>query len=142
MSSANRFGIDGKAYYGAAGSTASTELTAASKVSLKISLQEGEFGSRATGWELSDVSLMSAEVEITIKNSLRNATPIAYFFNAMVNKTAIALKILDAATSSRGIDADFICTGSNNDQDNPSPQEWVFTFKPTYSTRYPTTVTA
>lgn len=143
MSSENRFGIDGKAWYGAAGATATTAMDEAAKVSLKLSGEEGEFGSRASHFKLTDVSVLDAELEITIKNAKRNAAPINFFFNNWKNRAASAIKVLDAATESRGIDADWICASCNNDQDNPSPQEWVFSFKPTYVTggRYPQAIT-
>ena len=145
MSTENRFGIDAKAYYGAAGSTPSTELAEAYKVTLKIDLESGNFNSRASNWKISDVAMLDADVEITIANSLRNATAIGFFWSAMTTRTAVALKVLDAETSSRGIDADWVITGCNNDQDNTAAQEWVFTFKPSYTTsggRYPAAVTA
>jgi len=142
MSTTNRFGIDAKAYYGDAGSTPATELTAAEKISLKFTLAEGEFNSRASAWQLTDVATLDAEVEITIKNSTRNATPIGFFWTKATTRAAFALKVMDAATGSRGIDADWIITSMNNDQDLATPQDWVFTMKPTYVSRYPQAVTA
>jgi hypothetical protein len=142
MSTTNRFGIDGKAYYGAAGSTPSTELDSAAKVSLKITLAEGQFPSRATAFELSDVATLKPEVEITIKNATRNATAIGFFWTKATTRAAFALKVLDAATGSRGMDADWIITSFNNEQDYETPQDWVFTMKPTYVTRYPQFITA
>lgn len=144
MGTENRFGIDAKAYYGTAGSTPSTELSEASKVTLKIDLENGNFNSRASSWKITDVAMLDADVEITIANSVRNATAIAFFWTKMTTKAAFALKLLDAATSSRGIDADWVITGSNNDQDLSTPQEWTFTCKPTYATggRYPSAITA
>ena len=140
----NRFGIDGKAYYGTAGSTPSTELTEAHKVSLKITLEEGEFPSRASAWKIADVAVMGAEVEITISNAVRNAAAINFFWNAALTRTPVAVKVLDAATGSRGIDADWMVTSLTNEQDNSSPQEWVFSIRPTYATggRYPQPVNA
>jgi hypothetical protein len=144
MSQENRFGIDGKAYYGAPGSTPATALDEAAKVSLKITMSEGEFNSRASAWGLTDVAMLKPELEITIKNSVRNATAIAFFWTKAVTRAAAAVKVLDAATGSRGIDADWMVTSLTNDQDLETPQDWVFSLKPTYTTggRYPQAVTA
>ncbi len=143
MSDENRFGIDARGWYGVAGATPSTPLDEANKITLKIDFETGEFPSRATNWKITDVSVQGAEVEVTIMNSRRNAAALNFFWTAAMAHTPIAVKLLDAATNSRGVDADWICTSLSNEQDLTAAQEFSFSLKPTYTTggRFPTAVT-
>lgn len=109
-----RMGFDGKLYWGAAGSTAATELKIARDVSYKLEPTEVDVSDRNSIVDLSDVAGIKFSLEFEVNNQSTDAF-IAAFRAASAAGTAIAFRTRDSA-SGWGVDGDFIV---GNDESQP-----------------------
>lgn len=103
---AKRMGLEGKLYWGTAGSTAATELKIARDVSYKLENTEADVSDRNSIIDLSDVAGIKFSLEFEVNNQSTDAF-VAAFRAAVVAGTAIAFRTRDSA-SGWGVDADFI----------------------------------
>jgi phage head maturation protease len=101
-----RMGFEGKLYWGAAGSTASTELTIARDVSYTFENDEADVSDRGSILNLKDVAGVTFGLEFEVNNNDSNAF-IAAARAAAIGGTAVAFRTRDK-TSGWGVDADFI----------------------------------
>jgi len=127
---------DAKLYRGTAGSTPTTEVTTVKDVSFSVEIGEANISSRASLWELTEVTLLKAELTLTF-NSDDSDTHLAALITACVTRAAIALKIVNK-TSGQGLVADWKVTKMPTEQKLESEVSVSFTIKPTnYNGRMP-----
>lgn len=128
-------GLDAKTYYGAAGSSASTELTIVREVTTDIAADDVVSGYRDSGWKSHEAGQKDGTVNLIVKNSTANAGFLA-LQAAFENRTPIALKILDV-TSGKGIDADFAVLAKSRPEPIDGVIECTFTLAINTDTRAP-----
>jgi hypothetical protein len=131
-----KLGMEAKLYYGAAGATATSELTNVKDVTLNLESGEADVTTRANaGWRATVGTLKTGSVEFEMiwdSDDLGfTAIKDAYFAN-----TPIALAILDEA-GGEGLDADFSITSFSRKEALEEAITVSVTAKPTYSTRAP-----
>ena len=105
-------GLEGELYYGTAGTTAASELTAVRDVTLDMSASVADINSRASAtWKAEKVAQLQATLTFEILNKVGDAGVIA-IKNAFLAKGAIALYALDIAAVSggEGLNADWNIT--------------------------------
>jgi hypothetical protein len=131
-----RLGLEGKLYYGDAGSLASNELKNAKDVTLNLESSEADVTTRGNnGWRATVAALKDASVEFDLVWDTGNAGFTA-IKNAYLNGAAIALAILDDLDG-EGLDADFSITSFSRGEPLEEAMTVSVTAKPTYSTRAP-----
>ena len=134
-----RLGMQAKLYYGAAGATATTELTNVKDVTLTLETGESDVTTRASnGWRATIATLKNGSVEFTLIWDTEDAGFTA-IKNAYFNNTAIALAVLDGEGGS-GLDADFSVTNFTRNEPLEEAITVNVTVKPTYVSRAPTWV--
>jgi len=101
-----RMGFEGKTYWGAAGSTAATELTIARDVSYKFENTEADVSDRGSIIDLMDVAGVKFSLELEVNNQDTNAF-IAAVRAAAIAGNAMAFRTRDK-TAGWGVDGDFI----------------------------------
>ena len=131
-----KLGMEAKLYYGAAGATATSELTNVKDVTLNLESGEADVTTRANaGWRATVGTLKTGSVEFEMiwdSDDLGfTAIKDAYF-----NNEPIALAILDEA-GGEGLDADFSITSFSRKEALEEAITVSVTAKPTYSTRAP-----
>lgn len=131
-----KLGMECKLYFGAAGATATTELTNVKDVTLNLETGEADVTTRGNqGWRATVATLKSGSVEFEMVwdtgNAGFSALKDAYFGN-----TPIALAILDGENG-EGLDADFSVTNFSRSEPLEEAVTVSVTVKPTYSTRAP-----
>jgi hypothetical protein len=131
-----KLGMEAKLYYGAAGATATSELTNVKDVTLNLESGEADVTTRANaGWRATIGTLKTGSVEFEMiwdsDDAGFTAIKDAYFAN-----TPIALAILDEA-GGEGLDADFSITSFSRKEALEEAITVSVTAKPTYSTRAP-----
>ena len=130
-----KLGLDCKAYYGTAGSTAATELTNCKDVTLNLEKGEADVTTRGSTWRLTVGTLKDASVDFTMLWDDTDAGFIA-IKDAFFNSTNIALAFLDGAAG-EGLDADFSILKFTRNEPLEEAVTVDISVKPTYSTRYP-----
>jgi len=131
-----RLGMEAKIYHGAAGSTATSELTNVKDVTLNLETGEADVTTRGNqGWRATVGTLKegSVEFEMVWDSDDSGFTAIK---NAYFNNTPIALAILDHENG-EGLDADFSITNFSRNEPLEEAITVSVTAKPTYSTRAP-----
>ena len=131
-----RLGMEAKIYHGAAGSTATSELTNVKDVTLNLETGEADVTTRGnSGWRATVGTLKegSVEFEMVWDSDDSGFTAIK---NAYFNNTPIALAILDYENG-EGLDADFSITNFSRNEPLEEAITVSVTAKPTYSTRAP-----
>ena len=103
---AKRMGLEGELYWGAAGSTASTELTIARDVSYKIETTEADVSDRSVYIDIMAPAGGKFSLEFEVNNQDTNAF-IAAVRAAAWGGTAIAFRTKDKS-GGYGVDGDFI----------------------------------
>lgn len=101
-------GLDAITYYGAAGTTAATELDILKEISVDTSADDASAGYRDSPFKSHDVGLIDITGSMTLKNNTSHAGFIA-IREAYLSRGSIALKILDKV-SGEGFDGDFKIT--------------------------------
>jgi len=131
-----KLGMEAKLYYGAAGATATTELTNVKDVTLNLESGEADVTTRGnSGWRATVGTLKTGSVEFEM--IWDSADPgFAAIKDAYFNNTPIALAILDGA-GGEGLDADFSITNFSRKEALEEAITVSVTAKPTYSTRAP-----
>jgi predicted secreted protein len=124
-----------KAYYGAAGVTATNEMTNVRDVKINLEKGEADVTTRgANGWRQFIGTLKAGSVEFEMLwNSADSG--FAAIQSAYFNDTAIALKFLDEY--SEGLDGDFEIMNLSRDESLEEAVKASVTAKLTYSTRAP-----
>jgi hypothetical protein len=133
---AKRMGFEGKLYWGAAGSTASTELKIARDVSYRFENVEADISDRNSIIDLFDVAGIGFSLEFEVNNQDTDAF-IAEARAAIILGNAMAFRTRDK-TSGWGVDGDFILS---DDEGQPlrDAQRLRFTCRPTdKNSRVPT----
>ncbi len=135
-----KLGMEAKLLYGAAGATATTELTNVKDVTLNLETGEADVTTRGNqGWRATVATLKNGSVEFEMIWDTSDAGFTA-IREAYFNNTAIALAILDGANG-EGLDADFSITNFTRNEPLEEAMTVSVTAKPTYSTRAPAWVT-
>lgn len=98
-------GLDAKCYYGAAGASATNELTILREVTTDLSRDDIVSAFRESDKKSHEAGQMDVSVNLVVKNKTSDPGYQA-LRDAFLNRTLIALKILDKA-SGEGPDADF-----------------------------------
>ena len=129
-------GLNAKAYFGTAGSTASTVIDNIRDITLNLTKAEADVTTRgANGWTLTVGTLKDGTVDANIiwddADAFFTAVQTAYF-----NDTPIAMLFLDK-TGGQGLDADFSIVNFTRNEALAEALTADVSFKPTYSTRYP-----
>lgn len=125
---AKRMGLEGKLYWGAAGSTGSTELTIARDVSYSFENSEADISDRSSIIDLVDVAGVKFGLEFEVNNQDTNAF-IAAVRAASIAGTAIAFRTRDK-TAGWGVDGDFV-VGVSETQALRDAQRIAITAAPT-----------
>ena len=134
-----RLGMQAKLYYGAAGASATSELTNVKDVTLNLETGEADVSVRASeGWRATVATLKNGSVEFTMIWNTEDEGFTA-IKNAYFNNTAIALAVLDGEGGS-GLDADFSVTNFTRNEPLEEAITVNVTVKPTYVSRAPTWV--
>ena len=128
--------LNAKAYFGTAGSTASTVVDNIRDITLNLTKDEADVTTRgANGWKLTVGTLKDGSVDTSIvwddADAFFTAIKTAYF-----NDTPIVMLFLDKV-SGQGLDADFSVTNFTRNESLAEAITADITLKPTYSTRYP-----
>lgn len=136
-------GMNCKAYYGPAGSSANSIMNNIKDVTLNLSTGESDVTTRGNqGWRAMAATLKEGSVEFKMVWDTADAGFIAVK-NAWFNATAIAFQFLDDVIGSgSGLDADFTITNFTRNEPLEEAVTVDVTAKPTYSTRAPTWVDA
>jgi len=133
---AKRIGLNGKLYYGTAGSTAGTEVTNARDVTLALEKGEADSTVRGDTWESTTTTLLSGSIEFDLlwdsADTACEAIRAAFFAG-----TVLAFLQLDAA-SGKGIDADFEVVRWGREEPLRDMMRVPVTIKPTNVNRAPT----
>ena len=131
-----KLGMEAKLYYGAAGATATTELTNVKDVTLNLESGEADVTTRGnSGWRATVGTLKTGSVEFEM--IWDSADPgFAAIKDAYFNNEPIALAILDGV-GGEGLDADFSITNFSRKEALEEAITVSVTAKPTYSTRAP-----
>lgn len=133
---ASSLGMNGKAYYGTAGTTASTELTNITDVTLNLETGAADVTTRGNnGWRATVATLKDGTAEFEMIYDPDDAGFIA-IQAAWAASTPIALLFLNASGGS-GLDADFVITNFSRSEPLEEAMKVSVTAKPTYSTRAP-----
>lgn len=135
-----KVGLDGKLYYGTAGSTATNELTIVRDVTADIAVDEADASTRASGWKDYIPTMKDMTLTFDIVNDPSNAGYQALRAACMAG-TPIALRSLDSA-SGEGPDADFCVYGFPRSEPLGDVQTISLTCKPTHVNRQPTWATS
>ena len=136
-----KLGMNCKAYYGVAGSSATNLMPNVTDVTINLEKGEADVTTRGnSGWRATVGTLKDGSVEFemiwdTAEDGF-NAIKDAYF-----NDTAIALAFLDGVAG-EGMDADFTVTNFTRTGPLEEAVKAAVTVKPTYSTRAPEWVEA
>jgi hypothetical protein len=131
-----KLGMEAKLYYGAAGATATSELTNVKDVTLNLESGEADVTTRANaGWRATVGTLKTGSVEFEMIWDSDDAG-FAAIKDAYFNNEPIALAILDEA-GGEGLDADFSITSFSRKEALEEAITVSVTAKPTYSTRAP-----
>lgn len=131
-------GLDAKAFYGTAGTRASTALTNIKDVTVNLETGEADITTRASnGWRSTKATLKDGSVEFQMvwddEDAGFSAIKDAYFDNE-----PIALLFLDKEGSGgQGLDADFSITNFSKSEPLDEAQMVSVTAKPTYVSRAP-----
>ena len=131
-----KLGMEAKLYYGAAGATATSELTNVKDVTLNLESGEADVTTRGNaGWRATVGTLKTGSVEFEMIWDSDDAG-FAAIKDAYFNNEPIALAILDEA-GGEGLDADFSITSFSRKEALEEAITVSVTAKPTYSTRAP-----
>ena len=132
----HKLGMDCKLYYGAAGATATNELTIVREVTLNLEKGEADITTRGNaGWRATAGTLKDAGLDLELLYDPDDAGFTA-IKDAYFNNTAIALAILDGA-GGHGLDADFTITNFSRNEPLEEGVTVSVAAKPTHQTRSP-----
>lgn len=130
-----RMGLEGKFYYGTAGSQASTEADNVDDVTLNLSARSAEAVRRGKDWVAKKPTVLEASLDFKVWD-IEADTFLSDIKTAFMNKGRIALYPTDAP-SGEGLDADFYVTTFNRAEDNEGFITYAVTAEPTDEARDP-----
>lgn len=108
-------GMDAKLYYGAAGATATNEMSNVRDVTVSAEAGEADVTTRAnSGWRATVATLRECTIEFEMVWDPADAG-FAAIKNAYLSSELVALRALDQAGGT-GVDADFSITGFTQNQ--------------------------
>jgi hypothetical protein len=129
-------GLDAKAYYGTAGSTATTELTNVKDVTLNLESREADVTVRGgDGWVQTTPTLKDASVEFQMLYD-EDDSSLSDILDAYLNQTSLAF-YFRSKTGGEGLDADFRVVSATRTEGNEEALMLNVTLKPTTSSRAP-----
>jgi predicted secreted protein len=138
---ATKLGLDAKIYQGTAGSTATTEMSNVTDVTLNLSKSEADVTTRANaGWKATIGTLKEGSVSFTMLWDTEDAG-FAAIQQSWFDNTAIALLVLDSEDGT-GLDADFSVISFTRNEPLSEAISVSVECKPTSGTRAPAWVTA
>lgn len=132
-------GLDAKLYYGAAGSTAATELTIVREVTMESSADDIVSAFRDGTYKSHEAGQLDLTVNVTMKLKSDNAG-FQSFVTAFTGRSKIALKVI-SKTSGVGWDADFAVISMSEPQPIDGVLEVTFACAINTESRTPTRVT-
>jgi hypothetical protein len=136
-----KLGMNCKAYYGTAGSTADTEMENVTDVTINLTQEEADVTTRGNdGWKATVGTLKDGSVDFTMIWDTEDLG-FAAIEDAWMNNTAIALAFLDEEDG-EGLDADFMVINLTRNEPLAEAVTATVNVKPTYSTRAPAWVGA
>lgn len=138
--SVKKIGLNGKTYYGTAGSAASNEMDIIKDASLNLASDEVTTGDRGSRFKTTSLGQTEVSLELTITAATSHAGYRA-LNNALLAGTALAVKSLDKA-SGEGIDADFVVASRGEEQPLNGEIAVTFALKLNTDLREPTWVVA
>jgi len=130
-----RIGLDGKFFYGAAGTTATTEADNVRNVNLNLSKRTAEALRRGKKWVAKKPIATEASLEFEIFDIEADAF-LSTIKDAFMNDTKVALYPTDAA-SGEGLDADYYVTNFSRNESNEDFITYSVTAEPTDEQRDP-----
>ena len=130
-----RIGLDGKFYYGSAGSTAGAEADNVRSVNLNLSKRTAEALRRGKKWVAKKPVATEATLEFEILD-IEGDTFLSNIKNSFMNDTKVALYPTDGA-SGEGLDADYYITAFNRAENNEDFIVYSATAEPTDEGRDP-----
>ena len=130
-----RIGLDGTFYWGAAGSTATTEAKNVDDVSLAIEGNEINGVERGSTWEYTDVTHLKGTLTFKVTDKVGDALVDA-LTTACIDKSKIAL-YPTLVESGKGLNADYKITGFTRDEGNTAHVVYNVTAKPNDEERDP-----
>lgn len=129
-------GFEGKLYYGAAGATATNELTNCRNVTLTLERSEADVTTRGSG-DIEETAAGRKKIGVEFEQVWDPDDPgFAFILSAYANKTTIAILCLDEA-GGIGLDADCKVLNFTRSEPDDGPMTAKVTVKPTRSTRAP-----
>jgi hypothetical protein len=129
-------GLEAKLFYGAAGATASTEMTNVKDVTLSMETGEADVTTRAAeGWRLTAATLKEASVEFEMVWDPSDGG-FAAIKEAYFKAEPLALFVSDG--NNNGLDADFVVTSFSRSEPLEEALTVSVTCKPTLVNRAPT----
>lgn len=128
--------LNAKLYWGTAGATAATELDIVGDVNLKMSKGEATTTFRRSRFKLTKTTLVEASIGFQIP-WLESEPAFAAMFDAFVNGTPLAFKILAADDGDYGMDADFEVVKFDEGQPIEGGITADIEIKPTYAGNSP-----
>jgi hypothetical protein len=136
-----KLGMNCKAYFGTAGSTAATLIDNIKNVSINLETAEADVTTRGNnGWRATVGTLKDGTVEFEMVWNTADPAFVA-IKGAWFNATALALAFFDGVPgtgAASGIDADYSITNFSRTENLEEAVMVNVTAKPTYSTRAPT----
>ena len=111
-----RIGLDGKFYYGTAGSQASTEADNVRNVNLNLTARTAEAVRRGKDWVAKKAVVLEAEITFEVYDIEADAF-LSAIKNAYIGKSKIALYPTDAS-SGEGLDCDCYITSFGRNENN------------------------
>ena len=133
---AYKLGLDAKLFHGAAGSTATNEMTNVKDVTLNLESGDADITTRAAkGWRISAATLKEASLEFEMVWDTSD-DGFKAVKNAFFNNTAIALFASDG--DGNGLDADFVVSSFSRSEPLEEALTVSVTCKPTLIDRAPT----
>ena len=133
---AYKLGLDAKLFHGAAGTTATNEMTNVKDVTLNLESGDADITTRAAkGWRISAATLKEASLEFEMVWDTSD-DGFKAVKNAFFNNTAIALFASDG--DGNGLDADFVVSSFSRSEPLEEALTVSVTCKPTLIDRAPT----
>lgn len=130
--------LDGKFYYGTAGSQADTETTNVENVKLDLSPQTASVTPRGKTYTTTKPLSLDASLTFDVYD-IEEDSFVSSLITAVTGKTSVALFPTDLSTGGAGLDGDFYVTGFTRDETDLT--KYNVTCKPTHEDRDPSWTT-
>jgi len=129
-------GLDAKAYFGPAGTTAASELENIRNLNFSLEKGEADITTRkAKGWELIKATLKKGSINFEMLDDDEDSS-FATFSSAFFNDDQVAMLVLDKENG-EGLDADFEVVNFSRKEELVDAIVYSVSVKPTYVSRAP-----